>query len=138
MSDGQAVLVIFFALWLLMYSLGKWQFKRITQGTTELVLAMGKKAHNRKNKPTVEEFYAQIRPEWEAMLKQKAKYILHKSELFPVPANARFVETRMKFTPAWLGAFLKVNHLDLPASEELEAEIEGVMALAPRRPEKPA
>lgn len=136
MNDSQAVLAIFFALWLLMYSLGKWQFKRITQGTTELVLSLGKKAHGRKNRPSVEEFYAQIRPEWEEMLKKNAKYILHKSELFPVPATPRFVETRMKFTPAWLGAFLKVNHLDLPAGEELESEIENVMALAPRRPQK--
>jgi len=136
MSDAQAIVAIGFAIWLLMFGLGQWQFKRITKGTTELVLAMGKKAHNRRERPTVEEFYAQIRPEWEAMLKQKAKFILHKTELFPVPANARFVETRMKFTPAWLGAFLKVNHLDLPASEELEAEIEAVMSLAPKRPVK--
>lgn len=132
MSAGQSTLVIFFAIWLLMYSLGQWQFRRIKEGTTELVLSMGKKAHARKIRPTVEEFYAQIRPEWEKMIHQRAKYILHKTELFPVPANAHFVEKRIKFTPGWLGAFLKVNHLDLPASEELEGEIESIMALAPK------
>lgn len=123
-------IAVFSGVWLLFYILGRWQFSRVIEGTLALVMEQGRKAHRSPSRPTVEEVYAKIQPEWEAMLKKKAWFILHKSELFPVPATPAIVRKRFNFTPVWLGAYLQVNGIELPAGAELKEEINRIAALA--------
>lgn len=123
------------AIWLAFFIAGRWQFNRVKQGTTDLILDEARQARRLHQRPTVENFHEQIQPAWEAMLKKKAWFILHKTELFPVPAWPKIVQKRLNFTPAWLGAYLRVNGFDLPAEVELEAEIQRIVALVP--PKKP-
>ncbi|MGA2083417.1 MAG: hypothetical protein ABSH53_22830 [Holophaga sp.] len=127
------------AAWLVFYIFGRRQFSRVRQGTTELVLEQGRLAGQARPRPTVEGFFAQIQPAWRAMLRQRAWFIPHRTELFPVPAQPEVVARRLNFTPGWVGAYLRLNGVDLPAGSELEAEIQRILALAgsrlrPRRP----
>jgi hypothetical protein len=121
------------AVWLLFFVFGRWQFNRVKQITTDLIMSECQKASRLHQRPTVEELYAQVQPAWETALKKSAWFILHKSELFPVPAWPVIVQKRLNFTPAWMGAYLSLNGMDLPASAELKAEIERIAALAPKK-----
>jgi len=126
-------IAILSAIWLLFFVLGRWQFNRVKKLTTELILSESRQAQRLSKNITVDELYLQILPIWEASLKKSAWFILHKSELFPVPALPATVRKRLNFTPAWMGAYLRLNGVDLPASAELNVEIERIKALAPKK-----
>ena len=121
---------IFSAIWLLLYLLGRWQFSRVTKGTAALVLEQGRLAQRSPHHPTVEDVYAKVQPAWEVMVKQKAWFVPHKSELFPLPATLDIVRKRLNFTPVWVGAYLQVNGIELPAGSEMKAEIARIAAQA--------
>jgi hypothetical protein len=121
------------AVWLVFFVLGRWQFNRIKQSTTNLILGEVRRVSRLSQPPNVEDFYTQIQPIWKAMLKKSAWFILDKSELFPVPAWPLIVQKQMNFTPAWLGAYLRLNGFKLPAEAELELEIERIVRLAPKK-----
>jgi hypothetical protein len=70
------------------------------------------------------------------MLRKNAWFILHKTELFPIPASPAILKTRLNFTPAWMGAFLRVNGVRLPAAEQLEEEIDHITSLVPKNRKK--
>ncbi len=123
------------ALWLAFYILGRRQFARVRRGTAELVLEQGRRAGQLSPCPSVEAFYAQLQPEWEAMLRRRAWFLPHRSELFPVPVRPGDLRRRLNFTPGWVGAYLRLNGVHLPAGTGLETEIQRILALArtPRR-----
>jgi hypothetical protein len=129
--DTSSWIGIISAIWLLIFILGRWQFNRIKQFTTDLILDKARQARKLYQKPSIEDFYAQIQPEWQAMLRKNAWFILHASELFPVPAHPLIVQKRLKFTPAWMGAYLRLNGIYLSAETELESEIDRIVSLAP-------
>jgi hypothetical protein len=120
------------AVWLLFFVFGRRQLDRVKKGTTDLILDEARQVSRLHPPPGVSAFFTQIQPAWEAMLKQRAWFILHKSELFPVPASPRVVRKRLNFTPAWMGAYLRLNGIELPADAEIEAEIKRILALAPK------
>lgn len=121
------------AIWLLFFVLGRWQLNRVKQCTTDLILNEASQVQRLHQPPNVEDFYTQIQPNWEVMLKKNAWFILHKTELFPVPAWPLIVQKRLNFTPAWMGAYLRLNGIKLPAEPELETEIERIVTLVPRK-----
>jgi hypothetical protein len=120
-------------LWLLMFLFSRSQTEQIKRRTLEIILEQAELVTKQSNHPTVEQFYNHLQPIWEDMLKKSAIVILHKSELFPVPANPKTVRKRLNFTPAWLGAYLRLHGFHLKASDELEKEIRTILALAPSR-----
>ena len=124
------------ATWLFFFILGRWQFNRIKHITTNLILEEGRRASLMQQPPTVDELYIQILPGWKIMLKKSAWFILHKSELFPVLAWPKIVQKRLNFTPAWMGAYLLLNGIELPADAELKGEIKQIVALVPKRTKK--
>jgi hypothetical protein len=128
--DLNSWIAVLSGAWLAFYILGRWQFSRVIDGTLTMVMEQGRKAYYSLNHPTVEELYAGLQPEWEAMIKKKALFILHKSELFPVPATPAIVRERFNFTPIWMGAYLLVNGIELPAAAELQEEIYRIAKLA--------
>ena len=131
--DTSSWIGIISAIWLLIFILGRWQFNRIKQFTTDLILDKARQARKLHQKPSIEDFYTQIQPEWHMMLKKNAWFILHASELFPVPAHPLIVQKRLKFTPAWMGAYLRLNGIYLTAEAELESEIDRIVSLAPQK-----
>jgi hypothetical protein len=118
------------AVWLAFYILGRRQFARVRRGTAELVLEQGRRAGQMASCPSVEAFYTQLQPEWEAMLGRQAWFLPHRSELFPVPVRPADLRRRLNFTPGWVGAYLRLNGVHLPAGTELEKEIQRILALA--------
>jgi len=124
------------AVWLIFYISARRQFSRVRQGTVDLVLEQGRRAGQARPRPTVEALFVQLQPVWEAMLRRRAWFIPHRTELFPVPASPGTVARRLNFTPGWVGAYLRLNGIDLPAGADLEAEIQRILALAGRKVRK--
>jgi hypothetical protein len=129
-------IAILSAIWLVMFILGRWQFNRVKQYTTDMILEEARRKKSLNQYLTVEDLYQQLQPGWEEMIKKNAWFILHSTELFPVPAWPSIVKNRLKFTPAWMGAFLRLNGVKLPARVELENEIERIVMLAPQKAPK--
>ncbi len=123
------------AVWLVFYILGRRQFTRVRRGTADLVLEQGRRAAQLSPRPSVEALYDQLQPEWEAMVKRRAWFLPHRSELFPVPVRLGGLRRRLNFTPGWVGAYLRLNGVHLTAGTDLEMEIQRILALAgpPRR-----
>jgi hypothetical protein len=54
--------------------------------------------------------------------------------LWPVPARPDGLRRRLNLTPAWLGAFLALGGMKLPADYELSRQIDEILRSAhPRR-----
>lgn len=117
-------------IWLLFYLLGKRQFDQARQLTLDLVLSEVKQAQKANPELTVDQYYADLIPEWEALMREKIRFIPHKSEFWPMPAKPEYIRSRLNFTPEWLGAYLKINGINLRASEEQQARIDEIAALS--------
>ena len=117
-------------IWLLFYLLGKRQFDQARQLTLDLVLSEVKQAQKANPELTVDQYYADLIPEWEALMREKIRFIPHKSEFWPMPAKPEYIRSRLNFTPEWLGAYLKINGIKLRASEEQQARIDEIAALS--------
>jgi hypothetical protein len=124
------------AIWLLLFLTGRWQLNRVKQMTTDLILAEGRKIKQQHQEQTVEGLYEKIIPLWEPEINKIAWFVLHKSELFPIPAFPKIVQKRLNFTPAWMGAYLQINGIHLPASAELKEQINSIISMIPDRKKK--
>lgn len=130
------VFALLCAVWLVFFIFGRRQLERVKRATLDLVLTQAASLKRQHQEPSIEEFYALLQPGWEAMLRQSARFVTHKTELFPIPATPAAVRRRLNFTPAWLGAYLRLNGYRWAANPELEPEIERILALAPVRPRR--
>jgi hypothetical protein len=117
-------------VWLLFFLLGKRQFDQARQLTLDLALSKVKAARKSNPEMTVDQYYGALLPEWETRIKEKIKFIPHKLEIWPMPAKPDYVRSRLNFTPEWLGAYLKVNGVILPATESQQARIDEIAALS--------
>lgn len=116
--------------WLLLFLWARSATEKVKNQTTDLILKQARRAMKRSAPPTMEQFYADFQPMWEEMLQKSAKVILHKSELFPVRARPEAVRQQLNLTPAWMGAYLRINGYHLAAAEGLESEIQHIVTLA--------
>ncbi len=127
------ILPIFLAIWLVLFLAARFQTNRLKRETTELVLSSIKTALHNNHRLTVEEYYDLLYPAWEDLVRTRSLFILHKLELWPIPATPSLVKKRLNFTPAWVGAYLKMNDHILPTtSQELKKEISGILKLIPQ------
>ena len=124
------IIGILSAIWLALFLWARSQTERVKERTTALILEQARLA-SRQDPPTVEQFFNNFQPIWEKMLRESASVILHKSELFPIPARPDAVRRRLNLSPAWLGAYLRIHGFHWRAEEGLEAEIQRILALAP-------
>ena len=124
-------------LWLLFFFLGKRQFDQARQLTLDLVLNEVKAARKNNLDLTVDEYYTELMPKWEAMIQEKIRFIPHKSEFWPMPARPEYVRQRLNFTPEWLGAFLKINGVKLQATKSQQARIDEIVQLSQKTAQKP-
>lgn len=101
------------AIWLIFLASGRIQLKKVKERTVALVLSEVKIALRKNPSLTIEAFYKLIYPQWCQMLKDTAKFIPHKSELWPMPASPDYVKDRIKFSPEVVGRFLANNEIVL-------------------------
>lgn len=123
-------------LWLVLFLLGREQYKHIKANTQRMALDNIKEALEKNKDLTVSQYYDQINRQWEQMVPKTAKFILHKSELYPVLAKLETVRKQMNFSPEWLGAFLKVNGYTLKATPSQQERIDYILSLSKQNQEQ--
>lgn len=119
-------------LWLLFFLLGREQLKRLKANTQHMALDNIETALEKNKNLTVSQYYKQLNRKWELMVPRTAKFILHKSELYPVPAKLETVRMQIHFSPEWLGAFLKLNGYTLKATPVQQERIEHISSFNKR------
>jgi len=123
-------------VWLILFLLGREQYKRIKKNTQRMTLDNIKEALEKDKELTVSQYYEQINHEWEMMVPRTAKFILHRSELYPVPARLETVRKQMNFSPEWLGAFLRLNGYTLKATPSQQERIDYILSLSKTKQEQ--
>ena len=119
-----AITIIFTTIWLVFFVLGREQFKRIKANTQRIALENIVPALEKNKNLTVSQYYKAINKQWEEMVPKTAKFIPHKSELYPVPAKLETVRARINFSPEWLGAFLHLKGFTLKATPAQQERID--------------
>ena len=132
--NSQIVITLLSVAWLAMFILGRKQYEDIKKQTLQLLTEGADRAKARNIELSVQEYYDQLQPVWEEMVRRTARFVLHKTELFPVPATPDYVRKRMNFTPAWLGAYLRLHHYKVTAVPELDEQINKILAMANNKP----
>ncbi len=122
--------VLFMSVWLVFFILGREQFKRIKANTLQITLD-GIEAALAKNKElSVSQYYKQVNRQWEAMVPKTAKFVLHRSELYPVPIKLEDLRKRLNFSPEWIGAFLLTKGYTLKATPDQQERIKYIASYA--------
>jgi hypothetical protein len=126
---------IFLASWLFMFLTSREQMRRIKKRTEALVLSIAKKAMQERPGLTLNQLYELVLPDWRAMVPKTAWYILHKTELFPVPARPDTVIERLKFGPDYVGTILIDHQVELAGRDfnQLKARVSQERAKPKRR-----
>jgi hypothetical protein len=109
-------------IWGAMFILGKIQLNNIRSKTNAWVLESTQSILTETPKIPIDKLYEMLYPGWVNNLRGSAVYILHRWEIFPVPATPRFVKDRIDFTPEWLGGFLWANGIKLPGGKAPEKD----------------
>ena len=117
------ITIIFTTFWLVFFLLGREQLKRVKTNTQRMVLENIEPALAKNKNLTVSQYYKQVNKQWEEMVPKTAKFILHKSELYPVPAKLETVRARANFSPEWVGAFLHLKGYTLKATPAQQERI---------------
>ena len=122
-TNNPGWIVAGFSAWATMFALGKLQLKSIRTKTESWVLESSKQVIAKSPDITIERLYEQLYPEWIQNLRGSAAFIMHRWELWPVPATPRFVKARIDFSAEWLGGFLWMNGIKLPGSKAPEEKV---------------
>jgi hypothetical protein len=121
-TNNPGLILIVFGLWLSVFYLGRYQLNAIRSKTESWVLESAKSILKEHPGINEQKLYEQLYPEWEQNLRGSAYFIMHRWEIWPVPATPRFVKGRLDFTPEWLGGFLWANGIKLPGSKAPEKD----------------
>ena len=96
-------------IWTLILLSGKAQLRRIERRTGLLVLEAARRALEEGLRPGVDQLYDRLYPQWCQMVRRSALFILHRWELWPLPATPSIVRRRIDFTPEWLDQYLRMH-----------------------------
>jgi len=124
------VSVVIFSIWLVLFLWGRSQLNNIKNATTQLVLENIEAAKKKNKNLTVEQYYQILYPKFKTYVKANAKFVPHKTELFPMPAKPDYVKKRIHFTPEWVGAFLKLNGYTIIANSQQQKTINHIIELS--------
>lgn len=114
----------FLTLWMMLFLAGNWQLSRIKERTKAISLKEARRLLEHEPDIRVKQFYDQLKPDWERMVRSSALFIPHRWELWPMPASPHRVEQRIDFTPEWLGEFLWLNEVKMRGAKPREDEPE--------------
>ena len=123
------VSVVVFSIWLILFLWGRSQLNKIKDATAQLVLENIEAAKKKNKNLTIDQYYRMLYPKFETFIKTNAKFVPHKTELFPMPAKPEYVKTRIHFTPEWVGAFLKLNGHTIIANSKQQETINHIVEL---------
>jgi hypothetical protein len=123
-TNNPGVILAISGLWLSTFFLGKYQLNSIRTKTESWVLEAANRILVKTPGISINKLFDQLYPEWETHLRGSAYFIMHRWEIWPVPATPRFVKDRINFNPEWLGGFLWANGIKLPGSKAPE-KVEG-------------
>lgn len=121
-TDNPTVILVIASLWLATFFLGRYQLNSIRAKTETWILESTNHILSETPGISVSKLYDQLYSTWETNLKGSAYFIMHRWEIWPVPATPRFVKDRIDFNPEWLGGFLWANGIKLPGSKAPENE----------------
>lgn len=102
-----------FALWLAVFGMGKLQLEGIRKKTEDWVLQTSRQIVADTPDISIDDLYERLYPRWVDHIRGSAVFILHRWEIWPLPATPRFVKDRLDFTPGWLGSYLQANGLSV-------------------------
>ncbi|TET85622.1 MAG: hypothetical protein E3J37_01545 [Anaerolineales bacterium] len=102
-----------FALWLAVFGMGKLQLKGIREKTEAWVLQTSRQIVADTPDISIDDLYERLYPRWVDHIRGSAVFILHRWEIWPLPATPRFVKDRLDFTPGWLENYLQANGLSV-------------------------
>lgn len=122
-------------VWLLFFLLGRRQFEKVKEYTTKLLVEEYQRAAKSGVVPNLDKLYRMIEAKWESWLEENIRFILNKSELWPVRATTEYVRQRMNMSPEWVGAYLRLNGYEVEATPEQSQKIEHIVSLAPQNRE---
>ncbi|NLH46120.1 MAG: hypothetical protein GX451_08360 [Acholeplasmataceae bacterium] len=117
------------SIWFILFLLGREQTKHIKTKTKNIALENIEKSLQKNEDLTIDEYYEQINKQWEQMVHNTAKFILHRNELLPLPAKPEIVRRQINFSPEWLGAYLTLNGYVLIAKPEQQKRIDFILSL---------
>ncbi len=121
-TNNPGVILVIAGLWLATFFLGRYQLDLIQTKTEAWVLESSKRILTERGNVSEAKLFEQLYPKWEQQLRGSAYFIMHRWEIWPVPAIPRFVKDRIGFTPEWLGGFLWANGIKLPGSKAPEVD----------------
>lgn len=122
--------VIVFSIWIVFFLWGRAQFNKVKDATVKMILDNIEEAKKVHKNLTIDQYHEMLSPQVDAFIKTNVKFILHKTELFPMPAKPDYVRTRMNFTPEWVGAILKMNGQVIKATSKQQKTIEYIISLS--------
>ncbi len=97
------LVTLIFAVLVGLYLAGLFQLKHIEKMTRELVIALSPDLIKAKPHITSSGIYKHILPRWESELKKWHVYFIpHRLDIWPVPATAKNIISKMDFTPDWI------------------------------------
>lgn len=108
----------FLTLWMVLFLSGTWQLNRIKERTSALSLREAKRLLKDNPEINIREFYNNVKPAWEQMVRDSALFIPHRWELWPIPATPEIVQERVDFTPEWLGEFLWLEKIKMRGAKQ--------------------
>jgi hypothetical protein len=121
-TNNPGLILAVMALWLSVFFLGRVQLNSIRKKTESWVLDSARRILVDQPNINLGTLFEQLYPEWEQNLRGSAYFIMHRWEIWPVPATPRFVKDRINFTPEWLGGYLWANGIKLPGSKPPEKD----------------
>lgn len=121
-TNNPGIILVASGLWLTIFYLGRYQLNTIRTKTEAWVLESAKQILMEHPNLNAAKLFDQLYPEWEQNLRGSAYFIMHRYEIWPVPATARFVKDRIDFSADWLEGYLWANGIKLPGSKAPEKD----------------
>jgi hypothetical protein len=106
------LVTIVLAILVSIYLAGLFQLKSVEKKTREFVLDLVPDLVKSKPHITTSGIYKHVLPRWQKELKSwKILFIPHRLDIWPIPATASNIITKMKFSPEWIKELLKENNV---------------------------
>ncbi len=107
-----SLVTIVFTVLVAVYLAGLFQLKSVEKKTREFVLDLAPELIKSKPHITSSGIYKHVLPRWEKELKNwHPLFIPHRLDIWPVPATAKNVITKMGFSPDWIKELLAENNV---------------------------
>jgi hypothetical protein len=123
----QQITVILLVIWFVVFVAGRFQQNQIRKKLFHRIESGLENALKENPELTLNSYYSWVFVEWESLVKQNARFVLSKNEIYPVAANPDRLKERWNLTPIWLGAYMKKNDLPIKMTEQQEEAVDAIL-----------